>query len=85
MGFTFSAEKSNDTRSGSTENLERRIAEYRRGSNHTTYRFSGDVQNVAAKQIASTPEARNLDRILNGHVSAGLGIWDGDEASAIAV
>jgi len=65
LGFTFSAEKSDDTRSGSTENLERRIAEHRRGSNHTTYRFSGDVQIVATNQIASMTEARNLDRVLN--------------------
>ena len=46
---------------GATENLERRIAEHRRGSNHTTRRFGGEVILVGAKQFASMNEARVLE------------------------
>ena len=46
---------------GATENLERRIAEHRRGSNHTTRRFGGEVILVAAKQLPSMSEARALE------------------------
>ena len=31
---------------GTTENLERRVAEHRRGSNHTTRRFGGKIELV---------------------------------------
>ena len=44
-----------------TENLERRIAEHRRGSNHTTRRFGGEVILVGAKQLPSMSEARALE------------------------
>jgi predicted GIY-YIG superfamily endonuclease len=46
---------------GATQDLERRIAEHRRGSNHTTRRFGGDVILVAAKQLPSMSEARALE------------------------
>jgi predicted GIY-YIG superfamily endonuclease len=46
---------------GSTENLDRRIAEHRRGSNHTTRRFGGEVILAAAKRVPSMTEARALE------------------------
>jgi putative endonuclease len=46
---------------GSTENLERRIAEHRRGSNHTTRRFGNDIELVAGKELPSITEARKLE------------------------
>ena len=46
---------------GSTENLERRIAEHRRGSNHTTRRFGSSVELVAARKLPSISEARKLE------------------------
>ena len=38
---------------GATDNLERRIAEHKRGSNHTTLRFGDHVELVAAKELPS--------------------------------
>jgi putative endonuclease len=46
---------------GSTENLEQRLTEHRRGSNHTTHRFGGKVELIAAKEFSSTAEARALE------------------------
>jgi predicted GIY-YIG superfamily endonuclease len=49
---------------GSTDNLERRVAEHRRGSNHTTHRFGGHIELVASKKLPSMREARKLEVIL---------------------
>jgi predicted GIY-YIG superfamily endonuclease len=49
---------------GATDNLERRIAEHTRGSNHTTHRFGGQIELVAAKELSSMAEARKLERAL---------------------
>jgi len=49
---------------GATENLSRRMAKHRRGSNHTTLRFGAEVVLVAAKQLPSMAEARALERQL---------------------
>jgi len=46
---------------GSTENLNRRIAEHRRGSNHTTHRFGGELELIASKRMTSIAEARKLE------------------------
>ena len=46
---------------GSTDNLPRRIAEHRRGSNHTTRRLGGDVEVIAEKRVSSMTEARALE------------------------
>jgi len=46
---------------GATENLERRMAEHRRGSNYTTRRFDGELILVATKQLSSMSEARALE------------------------
>jgi tRNA/rRNA methyltransferase/putative endonuclease len=34
---------------GSTDDLERRLAEHQRGSNHTTRRLGGEVELVASR------------------------------------
>jgi predicted GIY-YIG superfamily endonuclease len=49
---------------GATDNLDRRIAEHMRGSNHTTRRFGQKVELTAAKQLPSMTEARVLERQL---------------------
>ena len=49
---------------GATEDLQRRIAEHQRGSNHTTRRFGGRIELVAAKELPSMIEARKLERSL---------------------
>ena len=49
---------------GATDNLERRIAEHKRGSNHTTQRFGGQIELVAAKELPSMAEASKLERAL---------------------
>jgi predicted GIY-YIG superfamily endonuclease len=49
---------------GATENLDRRIAEHRRGSNHTTRRFGAELMLAAAKEMPSMTEARALERQL---------------------
>jgi predicted GIY-YIG superfamily endonuclease len=46
---------------GSTDNLERRLIEHQRGSNHTTRRLGGGVELVARKQMATIGEARALE------------------------
>jgi predicted GIY-YIG superfamily endonuclease len=49
---------------GATDNLQRRIAEHKRGSNHTTHRFGTQVELVVAKQVPSMAEARRLEKTL---------------------
>ena len=46
---------------GATQDLERRIAEHRRRSNHTTRRFGGELNLVAAKELPSMSAARVLE------------------------
>jgi putative endonuclease len=49
---------------GSTENLDRRIGDHRRGSNHTTRRFGSELNLVGVKELPSIAEARKLERML---------------------
>ena len=49
---------------GATDNLERRLAEHKRGSNDTTRRFGADVMLIAANELPSMIEARALERRL---------------------
>ena len=49
---------------GATDNLERRIIEHKRGSNHTTHRFGGEIKLVATKELPSMAEARKLEQNL---------------------
>ena len=49
---------------GASDNLDRRIAERKRGSNHTTLRLGDHVELVAAKELPSMTEARKLEQTL---------------------
>jgi predicted GIY-YIG superfamily endonuclease len=49
---------------GSTHNLQRRIAEHRRGNNHTTRRFRGDIELVAWRELPTMHEAQKLEAAL---------------------
>ena len=49
---------------GSTQNLERRVTEHRRGHTHTTRRLGESLELVAAKEVATLAEARGLERML---------------------
>ena len=60
---------------GSTENLDRRIDEHRRGSNHTTRRFGENIEVVASRELPSIIEARKLELILKRKKSPQLAIF----------
>jgi len=47
---------------GATDDLQRRITEHKRGSNHTTRRFGSQIEVVVAKELSSMVEARKLER-----------------------
>jgi predicted GIY-YIG superfamily endonuclease len=49
---------------GSTENLERRLAEHRRGSNRTTHRFGGSLELVITRAVDTPKEARQIELAL---------------------
>jgi predicted GIY-YIG superfamily endonuclease len=49
---------------GAMDNLERRLAEHKRGSNHTMRRFGAEVTLIAANQVPSMIEVRALERRL---------------------
>jgi predicted GIY-YIG superfamily endonuclease len=46
---------------GSTEDLENRLSEHRRGGNHTTDRFGNDLELMASARLDSIAEARILE------------------------
>jgi predicted GIY-YIG superfamily endonuclease len=60
---------------GATENLNRRIAEYWRGSNHTTRRFSRQIVLAAAKEVPSMVEARAIEVRLKRKKNPQLAIY----------
>jgi predicted GIY-YIG superfamily endonuclease len=45
---------------GATDNLERRTAEHKRGSNRTTHRFGSPIELVVAKELPPMAEAHRL-------------------------
>ena len=49
---------------GATDNLERRMAEHRRGGNHTTHRLGSRIELVVAKEVPSMADARKLELVL---------------------
>ena len=59
---------------GATDNLDRRIAEHKRGSNHTTLRFGDHLEVVAAKELPSMTEARQLEQTLKRKKSSHVAI-----------
>jgi predicted GIY-YIG superfamily endonuclease len=46
---------------GSTENLDRRLGEHRRGSNHTTHRLGGELKVVISRIVDDAAEARRIE------------------------
>ena len=59
---------------GSTDNLDRRLREHERGSNHTTRRFM-KVELVAAKQMPLMTAARSLETELKKKKNPRLAIF----------
>ena len=49
---------------GSTTDLERRLAEHRRGHTHTTKRLGGELEHAATLELPTLAEARALEREL---------------------
>jgi len=49
---------------GATDDLERRLAEHKRGAAHTTARLGGNIQLVVSKQLSSMKDARALESAL---------------------
>ena len=60
---------------GSTDDLDRRIAEHRRGSNHTTHRFGGNIELLAAKEVSSMVVARKLEIALKRKKNPKLAVF----------
>jgi putative endonuclease len=60
---------------GSTEDLERRLGEHQRGSNHTTRRLGETVELIAAKEISSIREARKLEIALKRKKNPRLAVF----------
>ena len=46
---------------GSTENLDRRLAEHRRGKVHSTRRFGEPLELITAKEMPDIDSARELE------------------------
>ena len=44
---------------GATDDLDRQTVEHKRGSNHTTHRFGGQIELVVAKELPSMPKRAN--------------------------
>jgi len=60
---------------GSTDNLERRLTEHRRGSNHQTHRFGKEIELVASKEFISMQEARKFERTLKQKKNPRLAVF----------
>jgi len=60
---------------GSTEDLDRRIAEHYRGSNHTTHRFGSRLEVVATRELPSIAEARKLEIALKRKKNPQLAVF----------
>jgi putative endonuclease len=60
---------------GSTENLERRLSEHRRGKVHSTRRFGQPLELVASKEMPNTELARALERELKAKKNPKVAIY----------
>jgi predicted GIY-YIG superfamily endonuclease len=49
---------------GDTGDLQRRITEHERGSNHTTHRLGNRIELIVAKEVPSMADARKLELVL---------------------
>ena len=60
---------------GATDDLERRLTEHNRGSNHTTRRFGAELVLIAAKQLPSMIDAVALERRLKRKKNPKLAVF----------
>ena len=60
---------------GSTDDLERRIAEHQRGDNHTTRRFGGTIEPVACTELPSIAGARKFEIALKRKKNPKLAVF----------
>jgi predicted GIY-YIG superfamily endonuclease len=60
---------------GAMDDLERRLTEHKRGSNHTTRRFGGTIELVARKELPSIVEARKLEIALKRKKNPKLAVF----------
>jgi putative endonuclease len=60
---------------GSTENLERRLSEHRRGKVHSTRRFGQPLELVASKEMPNIESARALERELKSKKNPQVAIY----------
>jgi putative endonuclease len=60
---------------GSSENLERRLSEHRRGMVHSTRRFGQPLELVVSKQMSNIESARTLERELKAKKNPQVAIY----------
>ncbi|MBV8588426.1 MAG: GIY-YIG nuclease family protein [Verrucomicrobia bacterium] len=60
---------------GSTQDLERRLAEHRRGKVHSTHRFGQPLELVASKQMPDIQSARALERKLKAKKNVQIALY----------
>ena len=60
---------------GSTENLDRRLAEHRRGKVHSTRRFGQPLELVTTKEMADIGSARELERKLKAKKNTRIALY----------
>ena len=60
---------------GSTQDLERRLAEHRRGKVHSTHRFGQPLELVASKQMPDIQSARALEKKLKAKKNVQIALY----------
>jgi predicted GIY-YIG superfamily endonuclease len=60
---------------GSTENLDRRLAERRRGKVHSTRRFGEPLELITAKEMPDIDSARELERELKAKKNTRIALY----------
>ncbi|HMP84778.1 MAG TPA: GIY-YIG nuclease family protein [Verrucomicrobiota bacterium] len=60
---------------GSTNDLNRRLEEHRRGNTHSTQRLGDKLELVAALKVATLEEARALERQMKGKKNPRLALY----------
>jgi predicted GIY-YIG superfamily endonuclease len=60
---------------GSTENLDRRLAEHHRGKVHSTRRFGQPLGLVASKEMPDIDSARTLERKLKAKKNPAIALY----------
>ena len=60
---------------GSTANLDRRLAEHRRGKVHSTRRFGEPLELIIAKEMPDIDSARELERKLKAKKNPRIALY----------